>query len=202
MNEVLDKSLSIRKSAHKYGIKPTTFQSRLIKFHRQTAAEKEANYTPSRIFSSKFTSNQVFTTEEATLLNKYIAKGSKMHYGWAIIQVRKLAYEIARVNQLHYPPSWNQNKVAGKDWLDSCRRRNANLSLRKPENTSAARSYGFNKTAVNELYENLEKILTKYAFTADRIYNSDESRISTVMSTPKAIAEKNKQKKAKTSWSS
>lgn len=129
MDEVLDKTLSIRKSAQKYGIKPTTLQSRLANFHKKAAAEKDGNCTPSRIFSSKFTSNQVFTTEEEALLNKYVLKCSKMHYGLTIIQVRKLAYEYARVNQLRYPPSWNQNKMAGKEWLDSYRRRNTNLSL-------------------------------------------------------------------------
>lgn len=99
-----------------------------------------------------------------------------MHYGLTTTQVRKLAYEFARVN----PPSWDENKMAGKEWLDSYRRRNTNLSLRKPENTSAAWSYGFNKTAVNDFYENLEKILTKYTLSADRIYNFDESGINWV----------------------
>ena len=80
--------------------------------------------------------------------------------------------------------------MAGKEWLDSFRRRNSNLSLRKPENTSVARSFAFNKTVVNEFFENLEKILTKYNFISDRIYNFDESGISTVMSTPKILAEK------------
>lgn len=190
MKEVLEKTLSIRKSAQKYGVKPTTLESRLSKFHKKTAIEKEDNI-PARVFSSKFTSNQVFTIEEETLLNKYIADCSKMHYGLTIVQVRKLAYEFAKANQLHYPPSWNHNRMAGKDWLLSFRRRNTNLTLRKPENTSAARSYGFNKTAVNGFFENLEKVLVKYEFTADRIYNFDESGISTVLSTPKVLAEKN-----------
>lgn len=190
MNEVLDKTLSIRKSAQKYGVKPTTLESRLIKFHKKAAAEKKDDI-PARVFSSKFTSNQVFTTEEETLLNKYITDCSKMHYGLTIVQVRKLAYEFAKTNQLNYPPSWNNNRMAGKEWLDSFRRRNANLSLRKPENTSAARSYGFNKTAVNDFFDNLEKVLKKYELTADRIYNFDESGISTVLNTPKVLAEKN-----------
>ncbi|KAG5863583.1 hypothetical protein JTB14_030273 [Gonioctena quinquepunctata] len=99
MKEVLDKTLSIRKSAQKYGVKPTTLQSRLTKFHKTAAAKKEDNI-PARVFSSKFTSNQVFTTEEETLLNKYITDCSKMHYGLTIVLVRKLAYEFAKANQL------------------------------------------------------------------------------------------------------
>lgn len=81
--------------------------------------------------------------------------------------------------------------MAGKDWVDSFRRRCTNLSLRKPENTSAARCFAFNKTAVNDFFGNLEKVYTKYKFTADRIYNFDESGISTVLNTPRVLAEKN-----------
>lgn len=187
IKEVLDKTLSIRKSAQKYGVKPTTLESRLKKFHQQEAAEN----MPTRAFTSKFTSNQVFSTEEEALLNNYIIECSKMHYGLTIIQVRKLAYEFAKANQLNFHPSWHHNKMAGKEWLDSFRRRNGNLSLRKPENTSAARSFAFNKTAVTDFYNNLEKVLTKYKFTSDRIFNFDESGISTVLSTPKVLAEKN-----------
>ncbi|KAG5870015.1 hypothetical protein JTB14_008992 [Gonioctena quinquepunctata] len=190
MREVLDKTLSIRKSAQKYGVKPTTLQSRLTKIHKTAAAKKEDNI-PVRVFSSKFTSNQVFTTEEETLLNKYITNCSKMHYGLTIVLVRKLAYEFAKANQLRYPLTWDLNRMAEKEWLDSFRRRNVNLSLRKPKNTSAARFYGFNRTAVSDFYENLKKVLIKYKLTADRIYNFDESGISTVLSTPKVLAEKN-----------
>ncbi|CAB3235439.1 unnamed protein product [Arctia plantaginis] len=75
-----------------------------------------------------------------------------MHYGLTIEQVRKLAYEFAKANYIKHPPSWDHNKMAGKDWMECYRKRNENLSLRKPENTSAARSYGFNKTAVKIAY--------------------------------------------------
>lgn len=109
-----------------------------------------------------------------------------MHYGLTLVQVRTLAY--ANANNLKYPTSWNENKMAGKEWLDSYRRRNTNLSLRKAENTSAARSFAFNKT---DFYENLEKLLLKHAFPANKIYNFDESGVSTVLNTPKVLAEKN-----------
>lgn len=52
--------------------------------------------------------------------------------------------------------------MAGKDWLESYRKCNAKLSLQKPENTIAARSFGFNKKAVNEFVQNLENILVKW----------------------------------------
>lgn len=73
----------------------------------------------------------------------------------------------------------------------SYRRRNTNLSLMKPENTSAARSYGFNKRDVTDFYENQKKVLRKHARTAGRIYNFDEPGVTIVQSTPKVLAQKN-----------
>ncbi|KAF2890026.1 hypothetical protein ILUMI_16147 [Ignelater luminosus] len=62
-------------------------------------------------------------------------------------------------------------KCAGKDWAAGFRKRNQELSLRKPENMSAARCFAFNKTAVTEFFENYE-------------------RVNTVLPTPKVLAEK------------
>lgn len=103
--------------------------------------------------------------------------------------MRKLAYEFAKVNQLRYPPSWNHNQMAGKEWLDSYPRRNASISLRKPENKSAARSSGFNRAAVTEFYENLEKVLKNMlSLHIGSIILMSQGY--PVLSTPKVLAEK------------
>ncbi|KAG5887166.1 hypothetical protein JTB14_002521 [Gonioctena quinquepunctata] len=78
--------------------------------------------------------------------------------------------------------------MAGKERMYGFRRRNPELSLRKPENTSAARSFGFNKTSVTEFYTNLETVYERHPLTADRIFNFDESGVSTVLVTPKVLA--------------
>ncbi|XP_022909090.1 uncharacterized protein [Onthophagus taurus] len=187
IKEVLNKNLSTRKSANKYGIKPSTLETRINKIRKAKSGEPT---TSNRLFNSKYTANQVFTKEEEDMLNEYIIISSKRHYGLTLEQIRKLSYQFAKLNNFRYPPSWDENKMAGKDWLACYRKRNANLSLRKPENTSAARSFGFNKSAVGEFFENLEQVLQKHKFTGDRIYNFDESGISTVLNTPRVLAEK------------
>lgn len=78
--------------------------------------------------------------------------------------------------------------MAGKGWLARYRKRNDNLNLRKPENTSAERRFVFNKSTVGEFFENLEEVLQKFTSTGDRIYNFDESGISTELNTPRVLA--------------
>ena len=61
--------------------------------------------------------------------------------------------------------------------------RRHNLSNRKAEPTSAARAYGFNKTEVDKFFCLLKQYQDKYHFTANRIWNVDETGVSVV---PKA----------------
>lgn len=89
------------------------------------------------------------------------------------------------------------NKMAGADWFSSLRKCYQNLSLRIPESTSTARSFGFNKTAMNEFFQNLVDLYRKYNFTAERIFNYDESGISNVLTTPPIFVEKVKNNLAK-----
>ena len=92
-----------------------------------------------------------------------------------------------------YPEKWNAEIKAGVDWLRGfMSRHKVSLSLRKPENTSLAREVGFNKTRVNKFFDNYKKVLEKYQFTPDRIYNLDEMGLTTVLNPPKVVAPKGK----------
>lgn len=158
--------------------------------HTTTAAllSHTATATSSNIYGSKYTVAQVFSTEQEKALTQYLLNCSKMHYGLTLKQLLTLAYEYAESSGCNYPKSWKENKCAGKDWAAGFRKRNPELSLRKPENTSAARSFAFNKAAVAQFHDNYERIMRQYNFTPDRIINLDETGISTVLSTPKVIA--------------
>lgn len=157
--------------------------------HTATATSSHtATATSSNIYSSKYTVAQVFSTEQEKALTQYLLNCSKMHYGLTLKQLLTLAYEYAEFSGCKHPKSWQENKCAGKDWAASFRKRNPELSLRKPENTSTARSFAFNKAAVAQFHDNYERIMRRYNFTPDRIVNLDETGISTVLSTPKIIA--------------
>ena len=63
----------------------------------------------------------------------------------------RLAYEFAISNGIQN--SFNaKTKMAGLDWIDGLFRRHPELSLRKPEATSAARASGFNKVVVGSFF--------------------------------------------------
>ncbi|GBO99210.1 hypothetical protein EVAR_65915_1 [Eumeta japonica] len=98
-----------------------------------------------------------------------------MHYELTTIQARKVAYEYAKSLSSKYSAKWEENKMAGKEWMYGFRRRNPELSLRQPENTSAARSLAFSKTSVTEFYTNLKTVFERHPLTANRIFNFDES---------------------------
>lgn len=105
IEEVIHKTLSIRKSAEKYGVNPSTLESRI-----KSRKKSDVEIVNLRSFHSKYASFQVFSTQEEAVLNNYIIDCSKMHYGLTCIQVRKLAYEFATSNNLKIPQSWNEKK--------------------------------------------------------------------------------------------
>jgi len=62
-----------------------------------------------------------------------------------------------------------------------------NLSIRSPEATSISRATAFNKHTGKEYFENLANVLDKHQFTQDRIYNVDETGVTTVQSAEKIV---------------
>lgn len=121
----------------------------------------------------------VFTKEQEDELVTYILDMESRMYGLTSKDVRSIAYQLAVKNGIVHPFS-DQTKLAGKDWLRGFRERHPTLSLRVPEATSIARSCGFNRPVVTKFFTLLKTILDKTAFPSHRIYNVDETSVSTV----------------------
>lgn len=119
-------------------------------------------------------------------LRNYMLEHESRLFGFSTTEVRKLAYGLAE-------HSFNRvKKIAGWDWLKGFRRRHPDLSLRSPEPTSAARARAFNKVQVAKFFNLLSETMEKENVSYDRLYNMDESALTTVQKPLKVFAKKGK----------
>nr|XP_053616775.1 uncharacterized protein LOC128678900 [Plodia interpunctella] len=132
---------------------------------------------------------QVFSGEEECKLSSYILKCAEIYFGLLPTEIRKLAYQCAvHLNAKNTPSSWKKNNSAGPDWFQNFMRRNPHLSLRTPEATSMSRATSFNKTNVASFFEVYKRLLEKNQFSASRIWNIDETGVTTVQKPKKIVA--------------
>ena len=114
-------------------------------------------------------------------LAKYVVDLSAQFFRLTPRKLRILAFEFTAQNKLAAPESWNIRGKAGRRWLQYFVTRN-NLSMRKPEPTSLSRATAFNPITTKRFFDNLDEVLKQYQFTANDIYNADETGIRTVHS--------------------
>lgn len=122
--------------------------------------------------------NNTFNVEQTKILLEYVKEIDKRGFGLTGVSLRKLAFDFAEQNHIEHRFS-RILQMAGKDWLSSFMSKNK-LSLRTPEATAVGRLMGFNRVSVTKFFDNLREIRLKYAFPPNRIYNADESGLSTV----------------------
>ena len=117
----------------------------------------------------------------------HIKRMESMLFGFILSQLKKVAYDFAEANGIQH--NFNRRTgEAGKNWChDFMARHSDEISLRTPEPTSAARARDFNQGAVNELFDQLETVQDAKMFTPDRVYNVDETGITTVPNRPSKI---------------
>ena len=82
--------------------------------------------------------------------------------------------------------------MAEIDWLYAFMKRNPDISLRKPEPTSLARAMEFNKPQVKRFYDLLGDIMDHEKLEACKMFNVDETGLSTVQKTQRILATKGK----------
>lgn len=202
IKEVINKKKSLRSTAIKYGINKSTLYKR-IKFLRSSkqiqpnksqthddsgnSSESDSNSLISLKVTNrnKYKNRQIFNDLEELDLKNYLLRSSKINYGLTYLQTRKLAYEYAKRLLRSVPKNWLNNEIAGCEWMKGFMKRHSDLSLRKPENTSLARATAFNETNVKEFFDNYSDVLLRFKFTPERIFNLDETGVTTVIECPK-----------------
>lgn len=107
---------------------------------------------------------KTFSAGQEQLLVSYLKTTSKMCHGLTTTQTRDLAYQFALANNISIPPEWNKNSKAGIHWLHGFMKRNKDLSLRQPGNTSLSRASSFNKSNVGTFFSKLESLYKKMGF--------------------------------------
>jgi hypothetical protein len=123
------------------------------------------------------------------LKKKHIILLSKLSYGLTIEDVRKLAFAYAESLKVAHN-FCKETKLAGRDRLEGFLRRNQGIWLRRPQAASINRITAFNKEEIVKFDDNLQDVMMKYQFTPDKIYNVDETVISTVQKPGRIPAEK------------
>ncbi|XP_055703406.1 uncharacterized protein LOC129801939 [Phlebotomus papatasi] len=185
--------MSLHQASHYYGIAKTTLLTRFKRAKEEMGDSQNLTLMMGlkhRDVNNKFATKQVLTMKEEENLAKYLLECSKMNYGLTLKDTRKLAYTYAVSEGRTIPNNWSEDKMAGKAWARGFLRRHKELSVRKPENTSAARNLGFNKESVFQYFQNLTGIMNTYSFGPDRIYNIDETGLSTVLRSQNVVAGK------------
>lgn len=176
----------LRQTSREFGISVTTLWRYWKKTKDKTQEEKK-----SIPFAPNYSVNRVFNDDQERDLKDYLILASKIHHGLTRQETRLLAFELAQKNNLKMPLSWKTHSIAGSDWLKGFRKRWPELSIRKPEATSLARCSSFNRTTVEEFFNNVTTAYNKFAdLNASMIYNLDETALTTVHNPPNVLAQK------------
>jgi len=128
----------------------------------------------------KFHGHQLMLPEELeNELVQHCLMLESMYFGLRVDDLRRLAFELAEANSV--PHNFNkQDRMAGKKWYYAFMKRHGELSLREPESTSMSRAQGFNKERVHAFFDLLAKVYDEEKITPERLFNMDETSLSTV----------------------
>jgi len=131
----------------------------------------------------------VFSEELERKLVDKIKMMERSMYGLTTVDVRRIAYELAvKLNVKH---GFNlESKMAGKEWLRSFMKRNKDLSIRAPEATNISRAVGFYRAQVAIFTNLLKECFQSSKYSAQSIWNVDESGITNVHKPCKIVATK------------
>nr|CAI5851291.1 unnamed protein product [Callosobruchus analis] len=160
--------MSIRRASEICGVPFTT----LKRYHNKT---KSLSSLADQRLEPNYSVNRILTSEQEESLKEYVIYCESLFYGLTVKECRQIAFQCAEINNLKMPKSWEENQMAGKDWIIAFRRRH-DMILRKPEPCSLSRNTTFNRLNVEKFYDSLEDLMNENSAFANgtRIFNLDE----------------------------
>ena len=169
--------MSRKKASNSYGIPRSTLIKQLKLRPTDHHQPRLGRYRP------------VFSDSLENELVMHVVDMQNRFYGLSLMELRKIAYELASRNGINHPFS-KESKMAGIEWARGFMRRFPELSLRTPEPTSMARIAGFNRVQVQRFYSLLKTELDSKKFTPDQLFNIDETGITVVQKPGRILAAK------------
>lgn len=133
--EVVQAGSSIANAAATFGL---NYQTLRMNIERQVASApsgrvSDFSYASSNTFPSHDNCfSQIFDAEQEATLANYLLKASAMYYGLSTRSVRLLAFGFAKKSSIAAPKKWDEERMAGREWLLSFMKRHPELSLRGP----------------------------------------------------------------------
>ena len=118
-----------------------------------------------------------------------VLKASRIGFPLDTKTIRTLAFQLAEQNHKAYPSAWNDQGLAGFEWMRGFLKRPQCIGRRIPEATSLARAIAFNKTNVDTFFGKLQELYSRHSFAPECMYNLDETGITTFQKPQKVIAE-------------
>jgi len=168
VEEVRSGRLGYKAASARHGVPKSTLERR-VKNKNQHAVESM------KVLGAK----KVFADEVENELVQYCVRMEEMFFGLTVTDLRRLAFQLAERNGIDHPFN-KETKLAGEDWASSFLRQHPQLSVRQPEATSAARARGFNAVTVGEFFSLLETVMDEKKFSPTRIFNADETGLTTM----------------------
>lgn len=179
---VRSKKMGLKKAVKLYKVPKSTLQ-RLV---------HDTEYSPEQVVEKKLGRKPVFSTEIEQQLVEYLLLMESKYFGLTRRDVKVMAYQLAVRNGIKHP--FGNKEEADRAWLDHfLNRHKQRLSIRTPTGTSYARANSFNRESVAKFFDILEMEYEKKKYTADRVFNVDETGLSIVQTKiPKVVGSKGK----------
>ncbi|XP_049867446.1 uncharacterized protein LOC126367763 [Pectinophora gossypiella] len=174
---VLTDRMGFLRASATYDVPKSTLERRVRKARETVNDDTDSDNDCGKKHLGRF--KTVFTAEQENELAEYVKSMEARLFGLTGKELRIIAYQLAQRNHIDNPFN-TETGMAGEDWLSGFLKRHPDLAYRRPEPTSAARAMGFNRVAVNNFFKLLENVIDKHKLTPERIYNVDETGISTV----------------------
>ena len=140
---------------------------------------------------TKLNAKRVLSPQQEDHIAAYAIRIAKMFYGLPVPDFRRLVYQYAvACNSTAIPDVWEEKGMATRDWYYAYMTRHPNLTLKAPEGMAIARAIAFNRANVEVFFNAYAEAMTRHQFSPDRIFNMDESSLSTVMKPMKVVCQR------------